>query len=320
MAAASDGAARPQVEATAWNLLLEAVAGEVVVELRRAGHRSLLLKGVTIERWLYRDEPRPYSDVDVLVDPASFDECERVLARLGFERSALERAFAKGRPSHASTWIRGSVPLDLHRTVVGLGVSPAEAWEALSANTETWVVCSREVDVPNVAARALLLTLHAAQHGPDFARTQDDLQRALVRLSDTEWAEATALARKVAAETPMAAGLAVVEGGRDLCELLGLRLAGVTAVEGSPTFHIAQGLVWFGELRGARAKARYVVRKLFPPPSLMRSRVRWSRLGPAALGAAYLIRLVRLTFYTPRAMRALARRRSLPRRDRWNGR
>jgi FkbM family methyltransferase len=310
MVAASGGAARPQVEATAWNLLLEAVAGEVVEELRRAGYRSLLLKGVTLERWLYRDEPRPYSDVDILVDPASFDECERVLARLGFERSALERAFAKGRPSHASTWIRGSVPLDLHRTVVGLGVSPSGAWEALSADTETWVVGSREAAVPNVAARALLLTLHAAQHGPDFARTQDDLQRSLVLLSDTEWAEAGALARKVAAETPMAAGLAAVEGGRELCEKLGLKVAGTTAVEGSPAFHIAQGLVWFREMRGARAKTRYLGRKLFPPPSLMRSRVEWSRSGPAALAAAYLLRLAGLALHVPRGLWALAGLRS----------
>src|SRR5579862_7431395 len=108
MAAASGGAPSPNVAVTAWNLLLEAVAGEVVEELRRAGQRSLLIKGVTIGRWLYPDEPRLYSDVDLLVDPASFDDCESVLVRLGFERSELERAFVAGRPSHASTWIRGS--------------------------------------------------------------------------------------------------------------------------------------------------------------------------------------------------------------------
>jgi len=310
MWAASGGAARPQIEITAWNLLLESAASEVVEELRRAGHRSLLIKGVTIERWLYRDEPRPYSDVDVLVDPASFDECERVMAHLGFERSALERAFAAGRPSHASTWTRGSVPLDLHKTIVGLGVSPADAWEALSANTETWAVGCGEVEVPNVEARALLLTLHIAQHGPDFARTREDLERALTLMSEAEWTETAALARRVDAETPMAAGLTAIDEGSELCERLGLPLTGATVVEGSPAFHVAQGLVWFTHVRGARAKARYLARKLFPPPSLMRSRVEWSRSGPAALGAAYLLRLARLALHAPRAAWGLARLRS----------
>lgn len=314
MAAASGEAARPRAEATAWNLLLEAVAGEVVDELRRAGHRSLLIKGVTIGRWLYPDEPRHYSDIDVLVDPSSFDECEHVLARFGFERSALELAFAAGRPSHASTWTRGSVPLDLHRTVVGLGVSPADAWEAFCAGTETWLVGSHDVEVPNVSARALLLTLHLAQHGPDFARTRDDLRRALAFLSDAEWTETAALARRVAAETAMAAGLAAVAGGRELCEKLGLRLAGASAVEGSPAFHVAQGVVWFTQLRGPRARARYLARKLFPPPSLMRSRIEWSRSGPAALAAAYLLRLARLMLHAPRAAWVLARLRSATRR------
>lgn len=310
MAAASRGVSRPQIEATAWNLLLEAVAGEVVEELRRAGHRSLLIKGVTIERWLYPDEPRQYSDVDILVDPASLDECERVLVRLGFERSALERAFEAGRPSHASTWTRGSVPLDLHKTVVGVGVAPAEAWNALSTGTETWVVGSQEAVVPNVAARALLLTLHLAQHGPDFARTQEDLHRALALLSEGDWSAAADLARCLGAETPMAAGLTAVEDGRDLCERLGLRATGPTAVEGSTAFHVAQGLVWFTQLRGARARGRYVARKFFPPPSLMRSRSRWSRSGPAALAVAYLLRLARLALHVPRAAWVLARLRS----------
>jgi hypothetical protein len=172
------------------------------------------------------------------------------------------------------------------------------------------VVGSRDAEVPNVAARALLLTLHLAQHGPDFARTREDLQRALAAMPEADWEDAAALAGRVAAETPMAAGLATIDGGRDLCERLGLRVAGATAVEGSPAFHVAQGLVWFRQVRGARAKGRYLVRKLFPPPSLMRSRVEWSRFGPLALTAAYVLRLARLALHAPRAAWVLARLRS----------
>jgi hypothetical protein len=307
MAAASGGAPSPNAEATAWNLLLESVAGEIVEELRRAGHRSLLIKGVTIGRWLYPGVPRGYSDVDVLVEPASFEACERVLAELGFERSALERAFGAGGPGHASTWIRGSVPLDLHKTVIGLGVSPFEAWSALSEATQRWVVGSHDVEVPAAPARALLLTLHLAQHGPDFARTREDLQRALEVVSTAEWSDAASLARRLAAETSMSAGLAAVEGGPDLCERLELRTGGAVPVEGSSAFHIAQGLAWFSEVRGARARAAFVARKLFPRPSLMHARIEWSRSGPVALAVAYLLRLPRLAVHAPRAVWVLLR-------------
>jgi putative nucleotidyltransferase-like protein len=310
MSAASSGAPSPNAEATAWNLLLESVAGEVVEQLRRAGYRSLLIKGVTIGRWLYPGEARQYSDVDVLVEPGSFEECERVLAGLGFARSALERAFGAGGPSHASTWIRGSVPVDLHRTVVGLGVSPAEAWSALSEVTETCVVGSQEVEVPAIPARALLIAIHLAQHGPNFARTRDDLRRALELVPHAEWAEAAHLARRLAAEASMASGLAGVEGGPELCERLGLQTGGAVRLEGSPAFHIAQGLAWFSGVEGTRARFGYAARKLFPPPSLMRARFEWSRPGPVALGAAYLLRLVRLAVHTPRAAWVLLRLRS----------
>jgi hypothetical protein len=310
MAAASGGAPSPNAEATAWNLLLESVAGEIVEELRRAGHGSLLIKGVTIGRWLYPDEPRGYSDVDVLVEPASFEACERVLAELGFERSALERAFGAGGPTHASTWIRGSVPLDLHKTVIGLGVSPFEAWSALSEATERWAVGSHDVEVPAVPARALLLTLHLAQHGPDFAQTREDLRRALGLVSEAEWADAAALARRLGAEASMASGLATVEGGPELCGTLGLRSGGAVRVEGSSAFHIAQGLAWFSEVRGTRARAAFAARKLFPSPALMRARVEWSRSGPTALGVAYLARLARLAVHAPRGAWVLIRLRS----------
>lgn len=310
MAAASGGASSSKAEATAWNLLLEATAGEVVEELRRAEHRCLLFKGVTIGRWLYPGEPREYSDVDVLVDPNAFEECERALARLGFERSALEHAFAAERPTHASTWIRGSVPVDLHRTVVGPGVAPNETWNAFSGITETWVVGSCEVEVPSVPARALLLALHLAQHGPDFARTRDDLQRAVKLLSEAEWIATAALARRLDAETPLAAGLAAIQGGPELCERLGLRTSGATQVEGSPAFHIAQGMVWFSELSGARARAGYAARKLFPAPALMHMRVEWSRSGRVALAAAYVLRLARLALHAPHAAWVLLRLKS----------
>jgi putative nucleotidyltransferase-like protein len=296
-------------EITAFNLLLEAAAGGVVEALRRAGLRSVLFKGAATERWLYETDPREYGDVDLLVNPADFEDCERVLEGLGFERSPIERLFARGRPSHASTWMRGQVTIDLHRTLVGVGVGAEAAWSTLSASTERWTVGRSEVEVLPPAARCLTLALHAAQHGPGFGRTKDDLDRAIRRVPMTTWLEAASLARSLEADASMAAGLLSISGGARLYEALGLRLVHAVPREGSTSFHAAQGLVWLLAKRGARAKARYAWMKLFPPSPVMRNRIPWARSGRLALAAAYAARLVRALASAPRALWALAQLR-----------
>jgi Uncharacterised nucleotidyltransferase len=292
-------------ESTASNLLLEAAAGEVVEALRLAGLRSVLFKGPTTARWLYKEDPCVYADVDLLVDPARFEDCERVLEGLGFERSLMERRFATGRPGHASTWTRGSVTVDLHRTLVGPTAAAEEVWAVLSAQTETWTVGRAEVEVLEPTARSLVLALHAAQHGPEFARTADDLERAIAQVPTATWVEGANLARALGAEAAMAAGLHNIDGGRRLCEMLGLRLDQAAPREGSTSFHVAQGLLWLVAKRGVREKAAYVWMKLFPPPSLIRSRVPWARSGRVALALAYCVRLGRALLSAPRAVWAL---------------
>jgi hypothetical protein len=309
MAGASPRRPVPQIETAASNLLLEVVAGEVIESLRGAGRRSVLIKGATTARWLYENEPRAYGDVDLLVDPAFFYDCEDVLVSMGFERSLIERVFAKGSPSHASTWLRASVMVDLHRTLIGVGVSAEEAWVVLASNTEIWTVGRAEVEVLNPAARALVIALHMAQHGPQFGRTSDDLERAVARLPESAWVEAATLACSLQAETSLAAGLLAVKGGRDLCNALGLRLAGAVAIEGSTSFHTVQGLLWLMQTRGVCARARYLRLKLIPPPSVMRSRIVWSRSGWPALGLAYGLRFARIALHTPHAVWTLVRLR-----------
>jgi hypothetical protein len=293
-------------ESTAWNLLLEAAAGEVVGALRRAGQRSVLFKGPTTARWLYKEDPCVYADVDVLVDPARFEECEGVLEGLGFQRSRMELGFAKGRPGHASTWVRASVTIDLHRRLAGLGAPDEKVWAVLTAQAETWTVGGAEVEVLKPAARCLALALHAAQHGPAFARTADDLERAIAQVPQPLWTEAALLARSLDGEAAMAAGLHSVEAGRHLADLLDLRLERAVPRAGSTSFHVAQGLLWLGRRRGIRSKAQYVLTKLFPPPSLIRSRFPWARSGRVALALAYCVRLGQALAAAPRAVWGLA--------------
>jgi hypothetical protein len=307
--AAFSGQEPPLQETTAWNLLFEAAAGEVVEALRRAGLHSVLLRGPTTARWLYENSPRAYGDVDLLVDPARFDDCERVLAGLGFERSAMERRFSRGRPGHASTWVRGSVAVDLHKTLVGVGAPAEEVWAALSAHTETWTVGRAEVEVVKPAARCLVLGLHAAQHGRDFAHTGDDLERAVAQVRLSTWVEAASLARFLRSQTALAAGLLSIEEGRRLVEALGLRVERATPREGSTSFHVAQGLLWLAARRGFRERTQYLSSKLFPPSSMIRSRMPWARSGRVALGLAYAVRLVGALWSAPRALWALAQLR-----------
>jgi hypothetical protein len=289
-------------ETTASNLLLEAAAGEVVEALRGAGLQSVLFKGPTTARWLYKEDPCVYADVDLLVDPARFEDCERVLGGLGFERSLMERRFATGRPGHASTWTRGSVTVDLHRTLVGPSAPAEEVWAVLSEQTETWTVGRVEVEVLEPAARSLVLALHAAQHGPEFARTADDLERAIAQVPTATWVEGANLARAIGADAAMAAGLHSIDGGRRLCEVLDLRLEQATPREGSMSFHVAQGLLWLRQRHGVRAKANYVWTKLFPPAAVIRSRVPWARSGRVTLALAYCVRLGRALVAAPRAV------------------
>src|SRR6476646_7268850 len=190
-----DASATETSRRLASHLALEALAAEVVTALREAGKRSLLLRGATTVHWLYDDCARLYSDVDILVDPIGLEDCERVLASMGFERSAIERVFREGRPAHASTWTRGSATIDLHRTLVGLGVSAEDAWPVLYANNEPWQLGRAEVNALNVSARSLVLALHMAQHGPGFGNTKEDLQRAVDRVPEPSWIVAADLAR-----------------------------------------------------------------------------------------------------------------------------
>ncbi len=58
------------------------------------------------------------------------------------------------------------------------------------------------VEIPNEAARCLIVALHAAQHGVGAAQTLHDLERALATAGEDVWVRALELAVAVGAETP----------------------------------------------------------------------------------------------------------------------
>ena len=273
---------------------LDETTAEVVRALDGAGVRTILLRGPVIAGWLYPTAgERGYGDADLLVPPASFRGAEEVLRRLGFHESTLEAAFPGERPGHAHTWFRpGGLAIDLHRTLVGIGVPPEEAWNVLAEGTERLTLSDVEVHVLSRPATLAILALHAAHHAGAGDQPVRDLDRAINSASADEWSAALDITRRLDAVPAFSAGLRVLPAGRDLASSLGLDASTTPPSElvGSPAFHLAQGVAWFRALRGPRAKAAFVGRKLVPTPERMRARSRLARRGPVGLAGAYVMR------------------------------
>src|SRR5829696_4523693 len=129
------------VLATAANLAVENASQQVVAALRRANVRPILLKGPSLVRWLNRMDARSSTDVDLLVAPAEMAAAERVLGEHGFVRF-LPELIPGDRPRHATVWRHAATPvtIDLHRSLIGIGVAPDVAWSILTDTTETTTI------------------------------------------------------------------------------------------------------------------------------------------------------------------------------------
>jgi hypothetical protein len=205
----------------------------IASELDAAGVRTVLLKGPAFDRLLFDGRRvRAYTDIDLLVDPASVPTAERVLERLGFRaaepRTGLRRlarraGIALGTSSaHATPWIGDRLIVDLHRALPRVGVSPDEAWRVLVAHIATITVVGAVAETLDPPASALLIALHAAHHGPRWQRARTDLERACEAFDRPCWEAAARLARDLRADGAMGTGLGTAAKGRALARELGL--------------------------------------------------------------------------------------------------
>jgi Uncharacterised nucleotidyltransferase len=303
---------RDELLGTVGALVADAAAAEAVGDLEAAGVRCLLLRGPALATLLYDDPAqRPYQDADLLVEPARLDDAEAALAAGGLTESPLEAALPEARPRHAHTWLaRSGGAVDLHRTLIGIGAPADAAWDVLSQNTEAITVQGVETQTPSVAARAVIVALHAAHHVDAPGHALEDLERALARLSAAVWLEAARLAADLDALEAFGAGLCLSRRGRTELERLGLHLgtgAGLGIGSGARAFHVAQGIAWLGSTRGMRAKARFLRNRLFPSPRTMRRRSALARRGPVGLALAYPARWLDAARHLPAALAALWR-------------
>jgi putative nucleotidyltransferase-like protein len=286
---------------------VDARTADVVCELRARGVRPILLKGPAIASWLDGENShRVYVDTDLLVAPSQLSMAERYLSEAGFTKTLEDADTPGGRPP-GHFWVRGAdgTAVDLHRTLLGVGVAPAKLWQVLSESTELMRVAGVDVEVLSTEARALHLALHAAQHGPAVRKPLDDLERALLVLDFGTWAAAASLAERLDATGAFAMGLSFQPRGKRL--VADLPLPRQRPVE---VALCALRLEQVASAPGVLAKVAIVARKIFPTRRFMRHWFPRAALGPGWMAAGYLWRPVWLLLESRWAVVAWRRARS----------
>jgi len=282
----------PPVVAAAVNLAVEAVTGEVVGALAKANIRCIVLKGPSLTRWLYEEEARQSTDVDLLVSPGDFEQAETCLSKSGYKLLSLE-GIPYDRPWNAHGWQgpRG-IPVDLHRELIGVEAPAGEAWRVLKAETTTERMGETWLEVLAPGARCLHLALHAAQHGIRYEKALSDLERALDTQVPAVWRHAAELAQRLDATAAFTRGMRLSPAGTAILD--GIALSDSESLEASllatsppPT---AGGFAWLARIPGPRAKATFLLRKLFPPAEWLRTWSPLARRSRFGLAAAYVWR------------------------------
>jgi hypothetical protein len=283
--------------AAAVSLHADLVASEVVRSLHAIEVDPILLRGPALARTLYEDgNTRAYTDVDLLVARRDVSRVEARLSGLGFVDRTVEGVIAGDRPTYAHTWVRpeDGATVDLHYTLLGVGLEPDEAWEILTGLTEPLLVAGESIRALRPPGCVIVIALHAAAHGARVRKPLQDLERAIVRLSPETWREGASVAAQLRATSAFATGLSLIPTGEALAEELDLahvvsstevRLRARTAPP------MALGFEWLAQTRGTRAKATLVVRKMAPPATFMRAWSPLARRGRAGLMLSYVARI-----------------------------
>jgi hypothetical protein len=314
----------PALLAAARSLSVDQVTAEVVAALRAQGVRPILLKGPAFAQWLYDEgELRPYVDTDLLVAPEHQEIAAQVLADLGFV-DEMATAAAHEVDDHSRTFTRGGrarQEVDLHFTLAGAHAHPDEVWVEFASGTETVTIAGEDVDIPSLPARALHVTLHAAQGDHGTTQHLDDLVRAVVRVERDTWRDAALLAERLGATGAFVAGLERLPSGRSLLSELGVEADDALYERlrtGTPP-PMTLGVARLLERRDRRGLARELFREVIPSRAFMRV---WSPLaarGPAGLAAAYAWRPFYLAIRLPGAVASYARVKRMPRPPRERG-
>jgi len=299
--------------AAARTLAVDRVTAEVVRALRKGGIDPILLKGPALEAWTCEDErPRPYVDSDLLVAPDVLESTQGVLRSLRFEQRLSVDETPGGRRTSMHWTRRGDgAEIDLHVALTGVDVAPEMLWAELDSRTVKLSVAGEAVRILAGPARALHVSLHAAQHGPQFPGPLRDLRCALELVAPAVWEEAAELAARLDAVPAFAVGLRLQPEGAVVAARLDLQrpTSPETVLRAQGSVPLALGVEAFRRLPGWRPRARMLIDELTPSPEFMRLWSGLARRGRVGLVAAYLWRPIWLLALLPRALRADARAR-----------
>lgn len=267
-------AASPDVLLVARSLFLDRRATLASDHLRAAGIPSILLKGAAIATWLYDDgQLRPYSDIDLLVSPAQFEQAKQALAGLGYEHRLEGADPVEFGPKEQELHGPDAVCIDLHHGLLGAEAPNQRCWEVLVRHTVPFRLAGGHVDVLDVPARAMHLALHAAQNGPVDQKALADLELGLAKLTADDWRRAAVVAQELEASPAFAAGLRLLPAGVALAEELNLtrRLSVELALRTQSAPQNAIFFERFVNTPGVRRKAALLGRKLFPTAAFLRA-------------------------------------------------
>jgi hypothetical protein len=304
----------PSLAEAARSLLLDRAAAEVGTAFAEAGVPCVLLRGPSLVRWLYPpNQGRTYLDVDLLLAPEGLAAAEQTLEALGYEYVPTMMQRPDDRPIHARTWRRqaDSAAVDLHRTIIGARVSDEELWAIVTDETEVIRLGGTALQGLNAPATALVVVLHAAQHGSRSPQPLSDLRHALERLPTATWQAAARLAQRLAATEAFGAGLRLLPTGSALADSLGVEVAATpeTLLRSTTPPPTALGFEWLAHVPGIRGKARLLGAKLVPDAEFMRAWSPLARRGTTGLALAYAQRPLWLAWHAPRGFVAWTRAR-----------
>ena len=266
----------------------------------------LLLKGASFAQWLYDDGSRTSVDVDLLVRHRDLDRAATALSESDWVRTGLVDDEVE---HHAVAWRHPILQtVDLHHTLVGVGVDHDTLWRAFTADRVVIPVRGEDVDVLGAAARCLHVALHLAQDSHAREKKQRDLRLALAKEDLEVWRNAAALADTLEATAAFVAGLRTQERGRAVADALGLR----------PRSDVEVALRLGGDRSGAVALHRWrrrspaarmgeVWRRLWPSGDFLRDWWPPAARGPGWMVVARFRRMAWVLARLPGAARALRR-------------
>lgn len=157
------------------SIRVELAHAAVATLARQAGVRILVLKGPGMDASV-APAYRASSDVDVLVGPGQLREWLTLLRLHDWrpmDRFETGSSFEHSQTFHHPVW--GHV--DVHRWVPGIGADPGLAFDRLWDDRTEAMLAGCSLPVPDPAAQALILCLHAAR-SCGSPRAADDVAHA----------------------------------------------------------------------------------------------------------------------------------------------